>query len=93
MTFTILMTRRITCGTNQFTCKDKQCISDLWLCDGKNDCSFGEDEEMCSCHGQHIVSDTGNVTINYNVFLGGRFVMEKKPAMTSQMRMLNFALS
>ncbi|KAK0098602.1 hypothetical protein PV326_006350 [Microctonus aethiopoides] len=36
-----------TCAANQFACKIGACISELWRCDGENDCGDNSDEENC----------------------------------------------
>ena len=36
------------CGAAKFTCDSKMCIDMHMRCDGKPDCSLGEDEKACS---------------------------------------------
>ena len=36
------------CEANEFMCGDKQCISDVWRCNGKVDCNDGSDELNCT---------------------------------------------
>jgi len=35
------------CGSDQFQCPSGQCIPDLWICDGDNDCGDMADEQNC----------------------------------------------
>ncbi len=37
------------CRPGHFQCLNNECISDFYVCDGKNDCPHGEDEEGCTC--------------------------------------------
>lgn len=37
-----------TCGYNEATCSNKQCIPKSKVCDGQIDCSDGSDETRCS---------------------------------------------
>ncbi|KAL4715818.1 hypothetical protein ACJJTC_006397 [Scirpophaga incertulas] len=39
----------LSCGPNQFTCKNGLCITDTWRCDGNNDCGDFSDEVGCQC--------------------------------------------
>lgn len=36
------------CGPNEATCSNKQCILKSKVCDGEIDCSDGSDETRCS---------------------------------------------
>ncbi|CAB3240988.1 unnamed protein product [Arctia plantaginis] len=36
------------CYTREFMCGDGSCIPRDWICDGRNDCSVGEDEAKCA---------------------------------------------
>ena len=39
---------KVECPTNHFSCKNKNCISRAWVCDGDNDCGDNSDEmENC----------------------------------------------
>ena len=35
------------CDARQFSCPSGYCIPLVWVCDGDNDCSGGEDEYCC----------------------------------------------
>jgi len=35
------------CGSDQFQCPSGQCIPDMWICDGDNDCGDNADEQNC----------------------------------------------
>lgn len=35
------------CSKDQFTCKNKECITNTWQCDGENDCGDDSDESDC----------------------------------------------
>ena len=38
------------CLTSQFKCKDDgKCVNDIFVCDGRNDCGDGSDEEKKLC--------------------------------------------
>ena len=39
---------RPTCGSNEATCANGQCISRSKVCDGNFDCTDGSDERSCS---------------------------------------------
>ncbi|KAL0829250.1 hypothetical protein ABMA28_004072 [Loxostege sticticalis] len=39
----------LTCGPDQFTCKNGLCIAANWRCDGNNDCGDYSDEVGCLC--------------------------------------------
>ena len=39
---------RPTCGSNEATCSNGQCISCSKVCDGNFDCTDGSDEQSCS---------------------------------------------
>ena len=39
------------CMQTEFTCADKKCISERWLCDGRPDCEDGSDESEEQCPG------------------------------------------
>ena len=54
------------CAPGSYQCKDKTCISDVYLCDTYNDCTSGEDElnckicslveqSLCSHHCEHPI--------------------------------------
>ena len=37
----------VTCKEYEFTCSNKNCISQSWKCDGDNDCGDNSDEQNC----------------------------------------------
>ncbi|CAH0400220.1 unnamed protein product [Chilo suppressalis] len=39
----------LTCGPDQFTCKNGLCVTSTWRCDGNNDCGDLSDEVGCLC--------------------------------------------
>lgn len=42
-----------TCRSDEFTCANKHCIQQLWVCDNDNDCGDNSDEKACgttTCH-------------------------------------------
>lgn len=39
--------KKVNCPSN-FTCKDKTCLPERWICDGSKDCTDGEDEKNCN---------------------------------------------
>lgn len=45
-----------TCASTDFTCQDGQCIANSFLCDGNEDCLYGEDENSPPCPGIHCPS-------------------------------------
>ena len=38
------------CTSAQYQCHNKLCVSELWVCDGDNDCGDGSDEAHCDKH-------------------------------------------
>lgn len=36
-----------TCRSDEFTCANKHCIQQLWVCDNDNDCGDNSDEKAC----------------------------------------------
>lgn len=45
------------CGHNQYVCANRECISDLRVCDGHLDCRSGDDESNCGCNGTYMMSE------------------------------------
>lgn len=42
-----------TCRSDEFTCANKHCIQQMWVCDNDNDCGDNSDEKGCravTCH-------------------------------------------
>lgn len=40
----------VTCGPDQFACRDGTCVAITTLCDGARDCPAGEDEKPANCY-------------------------------------------
>lgn len=45
------------CSKDQFTCKNKECITNTWQCDGENDCGDDSDESDCDSIKKHRPCD------------------------------------
>ena len=47
------------CSNNLYKCADGTCILEHNVCDGKQDCSTGDDESVCTCTDNHFFCDNG----------------------------------
>ncbi|KAK6642297.1 hypothetical protein RUM44_014020 [Polyplax serrata] len=54
-TYPVKPQQNTTCKAQQFRCYSGECIQDSWVCDGMNDCDFGEDELNCQGEGKCAV--------------------------------------
>jgi hypothetical protein len=53
------------CSSDEYTCKNSECIPKSYVCDGENDCSKGEDEKGCYIPDTWTSTDTWVPTDTY----------------------------
>lgn len=54
--FSLCSLAPVTCTAEEFQCADKQCIDQLWHCDGDPDCNDQSDESNCTSNNVTICS-------------------------------------